>query len=72
MLVEKSNLPNKQAIIDIIDNVPIWDAERNTGREQEIKKLDGSRTYSYMLRNFFPELRAAAYIKVYYDNDSND
>jgi hypothetical protein len=71
MMVENSDLANKEAIIDIIDNVPIWDPESRTGREIELKKLDGGRTYSYMLRNFFPELRAAAYIKVYYGNDES-
>jgi outer membrane protein OmpA-like peptidoglycan-associated protein len=68
MLVEKSTLANKWAVIDIIDNVPLADPVRRTGREDEIKKLDNGRTYQYMLKNFFPELRKAAYIKVFYEN----
>ncbi len=72
MLVEKSNLRHKDAVIDIIDTVPIWDPERQTGREIEIKKLDSGWTYSYMLKNFFPELRAAAYIKVYYGTNDDE
>ena len=69
MLVEASDMADKQAVIDIIDSVPIADAQGRPVRELELKKLDGGRTYNYMLRNFFPELRAAAYIKVYYGND---
>lgn len=66
--LEPSSLPNKREIIDIIENVPISDPVRNTSREGELKKLDGGRTYDYMLKNLFPDLRKASYIKVYYGN----
>ncbi len=72
LMVEESDLANKKAVIDIIDNVPIADANGRAAREIELRKLDGGRTYSYMLRNFFPELRKAAYIKVYYGNEDKN
>jgi hypothetical protein len=68
MLVEASDMANKQAVLDIMDNTPIADKSNRALRESELKKLDGGRTYNYMLRNFFPELRNASYIKVYYGN----
>lgn len=69
LMVEQSGMANKAEVIDIIDNVPIADANGRPAREQALRRLDGGRTYSYMLRNFFPELRKAAYIKIYYGNN---
>ncbi|WP_295940286.1 DUF3868 domain-containing protein [uncultured Alistipes sp.] len=68
MLVEKSDLYDKAQILEIIDNVPIWDPVRKTGRESELMKLDGGRTYRYLLQNLYPRLRNAAYIKIYYED----
>lgn len=65
-LVERSDLYQKQRIIDIIDNTPVWDPQRNVGRLGELMRLDGGEPYRYMFTNFFPELRQAAYIKIYY------
>jgi outer membrane protein OmpA-like peptidoglycan-associated protein len=67
-MVMESNLPNRDRVVEIIDLVPVLDSSNNRGREAELMRLDGGRTYRYMLRNFFPELRKAAYIKVFYDN----
>lgn len=68
MLVEASDMPWQSAVLDIIDNTPVWDARRQTGRHGELMRLDGGGPYRHMLREFFPELRNAAYIKVYYKN----
>lgn len=62
-MVEKSDIEAKYEILYIIDNVPI---ER--GREKQLMDLAGGRPYKFMLRYFFPKLRNAAYIKVYYTN----
>ncbi|MDR2890817.1 MAG: hypothetical protein LBV18_04355 [Alistipes sp.] len=67
-MVEESNMPQKQRVLDIIDNVPIWSPRRNIGRLGTLMKLDGGRPYKYMFEHFFPRLRQAAYIKIYYDN----
>ena len=68
ILVEASDMPSRRAVLDIIDNTPVWDAQRQTGRHGELMRLDGGDTYRYMMREFFPQLRNAAYIKVYYRN----
>lgn len=73
MLVEESSMAEKDIILDIIDNTPVWDAERNVGRLGELMRLGGGDPYRYMLANLFPQLRNSAYIKVYYKNlDTND
>jgi hypothetical protein len=55
-------------VLEIIDTTPIWDPQNGDGRENALRRLNGGATYRYMLRNFFPELRHAAYIKVFYEN----
>lgn len=68
-MVEASNIPNRERVMEIIDLVPILDSNNGRGREAVLKDIDNGQTYRYMLRNFFPELRKAAYIKVFYEND---
>ena len=66
-MVEKSDLPEKYEILNIIDNVPLWDSYRKIGRETQLMKLYGGRTYRYLYNNYFPELRNATYIRVFYE-----
>lgn len=65
-MVAASDLCEREEILRIIDNVPI-----RQGRELELMKLSGGRPYLYMLEHMFPELRNAAFIKVYYENLSD-
>jgi outer membrane protein OmpA-like peptidoglycan-associated protein len=68
-LVSKSSMKDKYKILDIIDNIPVWDSSRNRGRLGELMAVNGGDPYRYMLQNFFPQLRQmGAYIKVYYEN----
>ena len=67
-MVAESSMLEKYRIMEIIDHVPVWDARRNVGRHGELMRLNGGEPYKYMLRNYFPLLRQAAYIKVYYEN----
>jgi len=66
-MVERSDLPEKYSIINIIDNTPLWDSYRKIGRESQLMKLNGGRTYRYLYQNYFPELRNATYIRVFYE-----
>ncbi len=68
-LVAGSDMKDREKVLYIIDNVPVWDSRRETGRRVRLMQLNGGETYNYMLRNFFPQLRQAAYIKVYYENN---
>ncbi len=67
-LVERSNMPDREIVLSIIDNTPIWDAQRQVGRQGTLMSLRGGEVYRYMYHNFFPQLRNAAYIRVYYEN----
>lgn len=66
-MVAESDMYQKYRIMEIIDNTPVWDSHRKTGRHGELMRLDGGQPYRYMSREFFPQLRQAAYIKVYYE-----
>lgn len=68
-LVSESNMGYKQQVLDIIDNVPARiDYRNNTSRTKQLMDLAGGKPFNYMMTNFFPELRNAAYIRVYYEN----
>ena len=67
-LVAQSGMHQKDQIINIINNVPVWDSYSNEGRHSALMRVGGGEPYRYMLREFFPKLRQAAYIKVYYEN----
>lgn len=60
-LVAASDMEAKNEILRIIDNVPI-----KAGREKRLMDLAGGAPYRWMALHFFPKLRNAAYIKVYY------
>lgn len=59
--VENSEMSDKKDILCIIDDVPIL-----KGREVHLMKLNQGISYRYMKKHFFPKLRRAGYIKVYY------
>lgn len=60
--VEASDMQYRDEVLDIIDNVP---AEK--GRNHQLMGLRAGNPYRYMMKHFFPELRNACYISVYYD-----
>lgn len=61
-MVVASDLADKDKVLEIIDN--------NTGIERKniLKALNGGKTYKYLLETFYPLLRNACYISVYYSN----
>lgn len=54
--VAASNLANREAIVEIIDNVSDYDA-----RDARIIALDNGQTYNRLLRDFYPSLRRNDY-----------
>lgn len=67
-LVAASAMPSRDEVLRIIATEPIWDAYRNVGRHGELMRLGGGDPYRYMMTRFFPQLRQAALIKIYYEN----
>lgn len=64
LLVEQSDMPQKNAILSIIDHTPA-----QSGRLDKLKRLEGGAPYRSMLENLFPLLRNGAFIKMYYSNE---
>lgn len=60
-MVAESNLEYKREVLDIIDQ------KKGNERKNALRKLDGGRVYKYILRHFYPRLRNACYVAVYYD-----
>jgi outer membrane protein OmpA-like peptidoglycan-associated protein len=67
-MVRASSMYEKQQVLNILETVPEWDARRQVGRLGEIMRLHSGSTYRYMLREFFPKMRNATYIKVFYQD----
>jgi hypothetical protein len=59
-------IPGQSEAIPILDE-PVWDSKTQTGRLGSLMRLKGGETYRYLLRNYFPQLRGAAFIKVFYE-----
>lgn len=68
MVAADSVITHKQEILDVLDNTPVWDSERQIGRMSALWKIDMERPYWYMYKNLFPKLRNASYVKVYFDD----
>ena len=64
-LVAASDMEYRQEALDIIDSYTIEQEERKT----KLKQLAGGKPYAYMLESFYPSLRNAGYLQVYYDID---
>lgn len=62
-LVENSDMPSRKQVLDIIENYSV-----QGGREVELMKLKGGNPYRYMAEHFFPQLRNAGYIQIYYES----
>ena len=60
-MVVESNMQDKQAVLNILDN------KKGDERKVALKRLNKGKSYRYMLDNFYPQLRNACYIAVYFD-----
>lgn len=60
-MVAESDMKDKDAVLNIIDT------ESGEKRKRALKQLNWGTTYYYMLKNFYPQLRMACYVAVYYD-----
>ncbi len=69
-MVEASDMPNRDEVLDIIDNVP----EQTTAssgrvtaeRKDRLQRLRGGVAWRYMLRYFYPSLRNADCVVLYW------
>ena len=66
--VADSDMDSRQEVMNIIDTAPVWDAAKKAGRLGLLMKLKGGKPYRHMKQHFFPKLRNAGYIKVFYES----
>ncbi|MDR0510319.1 MAG: OmpA family protein [Rikenellaceae bacterium] len=66
--VAASSIGYRNEILRLIDNVPVWDNASSAIKEQKLKSIGGGEPYRYMYSRFFPDLRNATYLKVYYES----
>lgn len=65
-LVADSDMPYRNEILDIIDNVP------QEQRQARLKALAGGRPYKSMLDVLYPQLRDACYISVWFSEKDDE
>ncbi|WP_018338468.1 hypothetical protein [Butyricimonas synergistica] len=61
-LVAASDMEYRDEVLGILD-----DASLGAGRKTALMKLAGGKPYRYMLKEFYPGLRNACYVSVFYD-----
>jgi tetratricopeptide (TPR) repeat protein len=66
--VALSDIGHKAEILRLIDNAPAWDNRSSAIKEQKLKSIGGGEPYRYMYGRFFPDLRNATYLKVFYES----
>lgn len=67
-LVAASDMAYRQEVLDVIDHTPVWDVQKKTGRMGQLQSLHGGKAYRYLREHFFPQLRLAGYVRVYYES----
>lgn len=69
MVAKSSEVPSRQAILDILDNTPIWIFNANgkiiDGRKKRLMSLAAGVPYRWMVNNIFPKLRNAVAVACY-------
>lgn len=60
-VVAESDMEYRDEVLNILDN------HTGTARKTALQKLGSGKPYRYMLKTFYPELRNACYVAVYYD-----
>ena len=60
-LIEQSGMPYRQEVLDIIDNYSVAE-----GRKQKLMDLHLGIPYEYISEQFYPQLRCAHYIQIFY------
>ena len=61
-MVKNSNMKYKAEVLSIIDKYSIFE-----GREKKLMDLAGGVPYRYMFKEFFPDLRMASHVQIFYD-----
>lgn len=64
-LVARSSMRDRQMVLNIIDSYTMEQEQRKF----RLRRMSAGEPYEYMLNNFYPSLRNAGYVQVYYEID---
>ena len=68
-MVAASDILYKEEVLHILDHTPVWVFDKAgrvvDGRKKQLMDLRGGMPYTYMLENFFPELRSRLSVACY-------
>lgn len=68
-MVAVSDILYKEEVLHILDHTPVWVFDKAgrvvDGRKKQLMDLRGGMPYTYMLENFFPELRSSLSVACY-------
>lgn len=66
---ENPDVPSRAAVLDVLDNVPVWVYDDRgrviDGRKKRLMEIDGGRPYRWMLENLFPQLRKSVAVSAF-------
>ena len=68
--IARSNMTERDALLDLIDNTPVQGTPTRPGRLEAIRSMNSGSTYLRLQAEHFPYLRTGAFIKVFYANKS--
>ncbi len=66
-MVASSDMKYRDQVLAFIDNTPLVDPATKQTRNNRLKKLLDGEPYRHILKYFYPNLRSACYISIYYD-----
>ena len=69
-LVERSDMPHRDEVLNILINTPEWITERGhvvDSRKRQLMNLRGGSVWHYMEKYFFPELRNCSVVECEFD-----
>ncbi|MDE6650632.1 MAG: DUF3575 domain-containing protein [Muribaculaceae bacterium] len=69
IVYENKDVPSREKIIDILDNVPLWIYDSKgqivDGRKKRLMEVDHGFAYRWLYNNVFPQLRNAVAVALY-------
>lgn len=73
MVEENPNVPQREKVLEILDNTPIWIFDKEgkiiSGRKAQLMSLSRGEPYRWMLEHLFPELRNAVGVTIFLKSD---
>ena len=73
LVARTPEVPDRQAVLDILDNTPVWVYDDQgrviDGRKKQLMQLSSGQPYRWMFDNLFPQLRNAVAVSLFLKSD---